>query len=104
MLSTASVRVEVHVSQLQDCARSDCGQLYTAQLVTSLPLTLCADHAGLEGPVGVDDVHEGSGLLGDDVLCQLWDGINIGSVNKPGACRVQSCFKIFLNKISKSEF
>ena len=55
-----------------------------------LPLTLGADHARLEGPVGVNDVYEGSRLLGDDVLGQLRDGVNIGAVYKPGSGRVQS--------------
>ena len=38
----------------------------------------------------MDDVHEGGGLLGDDVLGQLRDGVNIGAVYKPGSGRVQS--------------
>ena len=63
------------------------------------PLTLGAHHAGLEGPVGVDDVHEGGGLLGDDVLGQLRDGVNIGPVNKPWSCWIQSCYVISCNSL-----
>ena len=56
-------------------------------------LTLSAHYTGLEGSVGVDDVHEGCGLLADDVLGQLGDGGNVGTVNKSRSSRVQSCVK-----------
>ena len=71
------------------------GNFIQLRQVRPPPLTLGADHARLEGPIGVNDVHEGSRLLGDYVLGQLGDSINIGTVNKPGACWVQSCFEIF---------
>ena len=39
----------------------------------------------------MDDVNEGRGLLADDVLGQLRDGVHVGAVNKPWPGRVQSC-------------
>ena len=37
----------------------------------------------------MDDVNEGRGLLADDVLGQLRDGIHVGAVNKPWASGIQ---------------
>ena len=74
VLGAAPVRVEVHVSQLEDSSGPE----------------LSAHHARLESPVGVDDVHESRGLLGDDVLSQLRDGVHVGTVHEPGSCRVQT--------------
>jgi len=73
-LHGAPVRVEVHVTQLQNCARSK----------------VCADNTGLEPAIGVDNIDESGEHLGEDVGCQLRDLIHIGPVHKPRPGRVQA--------------
>ena len=63
---------------------------HVSELENSPGPELSAHHARLEGSVGVDDVHESRGLLGDDVLSQLRDGVHVGTVHEPGSSRVQT--------------